>query len=322
MAKHKVIFDTDPGVDDAMAILMMAGHPDIDIVALTTSFGNVSVDTATKNALYISQMIAPFVGKEIPVYKGVGKPLLYDVDEGYAEFVHGQGGLGGLPVPDLPHPTADLSAAEFIVQTVRENPGEITLVPVAPIGNIALAMALEPDLPNLCKDLFIMGGSFYGGGNITPVAEANIYNDPHAAHMVFGGKWAETSAVAGLDITYGTPMTRDWVNELGKANDTARWMADCADFYMTFYKSDRGVDGVFCHDAIAVAMMTNPELFECIRGTVTVVTDGMARGQTLIDEHSQDRAGYWNTRTPIQAGVKMDGDGFLDVFADCIKRLA
>ena len=322
-AQHKVIFDTDPGVDDAMAILMMAGHPDIDIVAFTTSFGNVSTGMATRNGVYLSDMIAPVVGKTIPVYKGVHKPFMYNTTDGYAEFVHGKGGLGGLPVPDLNIPNHGLTAAEFIVKTVRENPGEITLVPVAPLGNIALAMMLEPELPKLCKDIFIMGGSFYAGGNTTPIAEANIYNDPHAADMVFAGDWADNSAVAGLDITYSTPMSRGYIENLGETGTLAGWMADCADFYIDFYASVfDGEQAVHCHDAVAVGMMTNPELFETISGAVRVQTDGMLRGQTVMDNHGKDHAGeHWN-RPSIQAGVKIDADGFRDLFADCIKRLS
>ena len=322
MAKHKVIFDTDPGVDDAMAILMMAGHPDIDIVALTTSFGNVSTDIATRNAVYLADMIAPAVGKIVPVYKGVHKPFMFDNTDGYAEFVHGKGGLGGLPVPDMDIPNHGLTAAEFIVKTVRENPGEITLVPVAPLGNIALAMMLEPELPKLCKDIFIMGGAFYVPGNISPTAEANIYNDPHAADMVFDGDWADSSGVAGLDITSITTLSREAIETMGESGTLAQWMADCSDFYINFYASKRlGKQEVCCHDAVAVAMMTNPELFETITGPVRVGTDGMLRGQTVMDNGRNDHAGqYWN-RPSIQAGVKIDTDGFCELYTECIKRL-
>ena len=322
MAKHKVIFDTDPGVDDAMAILMMAGHPDIDIVGLTTSFGNVSTEIATRNALYLSEMIAPAVGKTVPVYHGVHKPFLYNTVDGYAEFVHGEGGLGGLPVPDMDMPHNDLSAAEFIVKTVRENVGEITLVPVAPLGNIALAMMLEPELPKMCKNIFIMGGAFYASGNVTPSAEANIYNDPHAADMVFAGDWGEYSAVAGLDITHITTLSRETIEQLGGTGTLAQWMADCADFYINFYASKRlGKQEMCCHDAVAVAMMTNPELFETISGAVRVQTDGILRGQTVMDNNGNDHQGEnWN-RPAIQAGVKIDADGFRELFIDCIKRL-
>ena len=321
MTKHKVIFDTDPGVDDAMALFMMAGHPDIDIVALTTSFGNVSTDIATRNALYLSDMIAPAVGKSIPVYKGVQKPFMYDNQEGYAEFVHGKGGLGGLPVPDMDNPNADLSAAEFIVKTVRENRGEITLVPVAPLGNIALAMMLEPELPQLCKAMFIMGGAFQTSGNVNPVAEANIYGDPHAADMVFAGDWASDSAVAGLDITQITTMTREAVEQLGKTGTLAGWLSQCADFYINFYASRLGKQQVCCHDAVAVAMMTNPELFTTITGPVRVQTDGLLRGQTVMDSDNKDQQGHGWSRPSIQAGITIDTDGFRALFTECIERL-
>ncbi len=321
MAQYKVIFDTDPGVDDAMAILMMAGHPDIDILGFTTTFGNVSVKTATKNARYLSQMIAPFVGKNIPVYKGVCKPFMYETTEGYAEFVHGDGGMGGLFVPEVDTPYETISGAEYIIESVRQSPHQISLIAVGPLGNIALAMMLEPNLPKLCKNIFIMGGSFFRQGNISPSAEANIYNDPHAADMVFGGDWHESSAIAGLDITYSAPMHRTWIEDLSTANPMAKWMAECADFYMKIYEQGLGVDGVFCHDAIAVAMMTNPEMFECVQGTIRVATDDMSRGNTIMRLNDTVPNAYWQNRTPMQAGVKIDADGFLSLYADCIKRL-
>ena len=140
--------------------------------------------------------------------------------------------------------------------------------------------------------------------------------------MVFAGDWADNSAVAGLDITYSTPMSRAMIEDLGQTGTIAQWMSDCADFYIHFYASVfDGEQAVHCHDAVAVAMMTNPELFETITGPVRVQTDGMLRGQTVMDNHRNDHDGHHWARPHIQAGVKIDADGFRDLFADCIKRL-
>ena len=306
--KHKIIFDVDPGVDDALAILMAAGHPDIELLGLTTSYGNVSVDTATKNANYIAHLIAPYTKEKIPVYRGISKPLLYDNTKDFAEFVHGKGGLGGLTIPDLPHIKHDITAAQFIVQTVKEYPQEVTLVAVAPIGNVALAMLLEPELPKLCKAIYIMGCSFYRNGNISPVAEANTYNSPHASDIVFGGRWSDESTITPLDVTYSTYFSDEWMEELSKCNRLAKWSYDISRFYAKFYHSvDNSVKGVFAHDAYAIAAMTNPELFTYVSGGVRVVTEGMCRGQSIIDANNQDQEGkYWRQRPCIKAAMSID----------------
>lgn len=320
MATHKIIFDTDPGIDDAMAIFMMAGHPDIDILAFTTTYGNTSVAKTTRNAQYLSDVIAPVVGKKIPVYQGVHKPMMFDNPPEYAEFVHGGDGLGNVGMPYYTPPDTDITAAEYIVKTVRQNPHEITLVAVGPLGNIAMAMHLDPELPKLCKDLYIMGGSFYKQGNITPTAEANIYNSPHESDMVFGADWDNNSAVAGLDITMSAPMTAEYLQDLSTANDIANLMYRMTDFYIKFYASCYNKHALHCHDAFAVVLMTNPEIFETLSAPVRVATDGLCRGQTIPCDRNFGNITDWN-RPPINIGIGVAADAFRDIFADCIRRL-
>ena len=322
MAKHKIIFDTDPGIDDAMAIFMMAGHPDIDILAFTTTYGNTSVEKTTRNAQYLAHIIAPVVGKKIPVYKGVHKPMLFDNPPKYAEFVHGEDGLGNVGVPEYTPPNTHITAPEYIVKTVRQNPHEITLVAVGPLGNIAMAMHLDPEVPKLCKNLYIMGGSFYTKGNITPVAEANIYNSPHESHMVFGGSWGQGSAVAGLDITVKAPMTNTYLQDLSTANALASTLYQMSNFYMHFYTQRHAAQELYCHchDVFAVIMMTHPEIFKTISAPVRVATDGICRGQTVPYDDNFSHITDLN-RPPIKIGIGVDAVALRDIFADCIGRL-
>ena len=322
MTKYKVIFDTDPGVDDMMALFMMAGHADIDIVALTTTYGNASIETTTRNALFLADMLTLVLGQKIPVYQGVHKPIMYDNDPNYADFVHGVDGLGdtGMNIPSYT-PETHITAAEYIVKTVRDNPHEITLVAVGPLGNVSLAMMLDPQLPALCKDIFIMGCSFYHPGNITPSAEANTYNSPHETDIVFGGNWSNTSGVVGLDVTCSVPLSQSYLKDLTSTGILGQKMWDMAKFYLKFYETVYHEKSLHCHDAFAVAMMTNPEIFTTKAGAIRVVTDGISRGQTVItDPTSGDKNGDWN-RPKINVAIDVDGDAFRKLFANCIRRL-
>ena len=197
---HKVIFDTDPGVDDAMALCYALAHPDIDILGITTTFGNVTVDQAAINALYLCQL----AGRSITVTRGAEKPLVKQA-EPPPDFIHGADGLGNLPERAAPRGQMDpRTSAQFIVDTARKYPGEITLVAVGPLGNLAEALRLAPELPGLVREVVLMGGAVLESGNVSPVAEANIWNDPHAADIVFTAGWPLT--MVGLDVTPSIPL--------------------------------------------------------------------------------------------------------------------
>ena len=194
---RKVIYDTDPGVDDAMALYFALAHPAIYVVGITTTFGNVSVEQAATNALYLTA-IAGRPG--IPVTKGVKTPWVKH-PEAPPAFIHGADGLGNLGSRVATHNQVDpRSSAQFIVDMARAHPGEITLVAVGPLGNLSLALKVEPSLPTLLREVIIMGGTVLEPGNVSPVAEANIWNDPHAADSVFTAGWK--LAMVGLDVTH------------------------------------------------------------------------------------------------------------------------
>jgi inosine-uridine nucleoside N-ribohydrolase len=279
---HKVIFDTDPGVDDAMALCYALSHPDIDILGITTTFGNVTVDQAAINALYLCQL----TGRTIPVTRGAEKPLVKQA-EPPPDFIHGADGLGNLrnrvPACGQVDPRA---SAQFIVDMARQFPGEITLVAVGPLGNLAEALRLAPDLPSLVREVVLMGGAVLESGNVSPVAEANIWNDPHAADIVFTAGWPLT--MVGLDVTHQVILPLKLFEQLAQhhqhpALDT---LHHAVRFYSNFYSQHDPVVGqiigCYGHDVLAFVVLTHPELFKLQTGRVRVAVDGLAQGQTMM----------------------------------------
>jgi inosine-uridine nucleoside N-ribohydrolase len=281
-SKRKVIYDTDPGVDDAMALYYALAHPGINVVGITTTFGNVSVDQAATNALYLSAI----AGRQITVTKGVKTPWVKQ-GEAPPDFIHGADGLGNLPSRHKTTNTLDpRSSAQYIVDMARAHPGEITLVPVGPLGNLAAALKLEPALPTLLREVILMGGAVVEPGNVSPVAEANIWNDPHAADQVFSAGWKLT--MVGLDVTHQVILP---VSMFQKIADHHRHIATdtllhavgfYANFYSNLYPHVAKIHGCFGHDVLAFVYLTNPELFVTESGRIRVATEGLAQGQTML----------------------------------------
>ncbi|MBI3285726.1 MAG: nucleoside hydrolase [Burkholderiales bacterium] len=278
--KHKVIFDTDPGVDDAMALYFALAHPAIDVVGITTTFGNVYVEQATINALYLTRL----AGRSIPVAQGVNIPLAKTPGLPPA-FIHGADGLGNLPSRIAVGGQAETeSAAEFIVQMARRHPGEITLVAVGPLGNLGLALKLEPQLPKLLKQVVLMAGAVDEPGNVSPVAEANVWNDPDAADLVFTAGWDLT--MVGLDVTHKVVLPASFFAHLAQQHDhvAMHTLSHAVNFYANFYQSIRPDLGHACygHDVLAFVWLVAPELFKTQTGRVRVAKEGIANGQTMM----------------------------------------
>ncbi|MCF3639702.1 nucleoside hydrolase [Rhizobium sp. TRM95111] len=274
---HKVIFDTDPGVDDAMALLFLHRHPEIDLVGITTVFGNASVDTTTRNALFLKREW----GIAAPVAKGEGKtwdPMRNPVD--WPVLIHGHDGLGNIDVPEtIDLPVDGRPAHRFIIDTVRANPGEVTLIAVGRMSNLAYALKEDPEIAGLVKQVIIMGGAFDVPGNITPAAEANIHGDPEAADVVMTAPWKVV--VVGLDVTMQTVMTRTRLARIvERGGKDAKLLSDISQFYIDFY--GRHVeDGMVVHDSCACVYLVAPELFTTRSGAIRVVAGGIADGQTI-----------------------------------------
>lgn len=275
--KHKVIFDTDPGVDDAMALLFLHRHPDIDLVGITTVFGNAAIETTTRNALFLKREWAI----PAPVARGAGET--FDPSRphaGWPTFVHGDDGLGNIGVPDDAGIDPDPRPAHrFIIETVRARPGEVTIVAVGRMTNLANALREDTDIAGLVKQVVIMGGAFDVPGNVTPAAEANIHGDPEAADFVFLAPWK--IVVAGLDVTGKTHMKRGFLDDMARrGRDDVKLLQKISDFYIRFY-AHAVEDGMLVHDSCACVYVVAPQLFELRSGAIRVVCGGIADGQTI-----------------------------------------
>jgi inosine-uridine nucleoside N-ribohydrolase len=314
--RTKVIYDTDPGVDDAMALYYALAHKQIDVVGITTTFGNVSVDQAVTNALYLTALAQ----RTIPVTKGAKTPWVKH-GEAPPDFIHGADGLGNLPRRQATSHVADpRSSAQFIVDMAHAHPGEITLVAVGPLGNLATALKLEPALPKLLKEVIIMGGAIVEPGNVSPVAEANIWNDPHAADKVFCAGWKLT--MVGLDVTHQVILPVSLFQKIAEhhdhiATDTLlHAVSFYANFYSNLYPHVAKIHGCFGHDVLAFIYLTNPELFTLETGRIRVATDGLAQGQTMMRRKHIDypQHGWDASVSDTHACMKVDAAACSAVF--------
>lgn len=310
----KIIIDTDPGIDDAMAILFALKSPELEVVGLTTIFGNVYTDLATQNALRLVE----FAGcPELPVAHGAELPLMTSL-ESVADFVHGSDGLGNINLPPPKGQAIDQPAAQFIVETVMAQPGQITLVPIGPLTNLALALALEPRLVKNVAGVVLMGGAVTVNGNVTPAAEANIINDPHAADAVFTADWPVT--MVGLDVTMQTVMDDAYMADLrASGSATAEFIYQISRFYRGFHDQDYGLAGLHTHDPSAIAYVIDPTLFTTEPGPIRVVTEGIALGQTLMDRRQRwYQANAWSNQPAVNVCLGVDSQRLLRLYYQCI----
>jgi len=315
MCAHKVIFDTDPGIDDAMALLFLHHHRDIDLIGITTVFGNGDIEVTTRNALYLKSLwhIAA------PVARGAGRP--FDprrVPRPASGHAHGDNGLGNVEVPEtVDAPLDPRSAHRFLIETVRANPGEVTIIAVGRMTNLALALAEDPDLPRLVRQVIVMGGAVATFGNVSPAAEANILGDPEAADIVMTAPWP--LVLVGLDVTAQTVMTKAQLAQLGAAGgDRAMFLSDISQHYIRFYEK-LVPDGMMVHDSCACAFLVAPDLFETRAGVIRVVCGGIADGQTV--QKPDGRAfppGAWDGLPSQRACVGIDAPAVLRLIHDTI----
>ncbi|MBT9491536.1 MAG: nucleoside hydrolase [Paucibacter sp.] len=279
-----VIFDTDPGIDDAMALYLLARHPALDLRAITTVFGNASIDVTSRNG----QLLAALFDQQVPVAKGAAGPLHVDAEREFSVHVHGDDGVGGMAamIERTEVPALDARPAyQLICEMVNAEPGAITLIAVGPLTNLALALRHDPGIAAKVHRVIVMGGAFGTQarcGNVTPVAEANIINDPEAADLVFSADWPVV--IVGLDVTHETVMTEAYLSSLqGRGGRVGDFLWRATRHYQDFYQSVDGINGVYAHDASAIVYAIEPEAFTLRAGPVRVVTEGIARGQTIQD---------------------------------------
>lgn len=309
---ESILIDTDPGIDDAMAILFALKSPELDVLALTTVFGNHFVEITTRNALCLLELAGR---DDIPVARGAYSPLVREYVSP-PTFVHGEDGLGDAGLTGEPDSeAAHTRAAQFIVEAVMSRPGEITLVPIGPLTNIAMALKLEPRIVKAAKRVVLMGGTAFAPGNVSPVAEANIFNDPEAAAVVFGAGW--DVVMVGLDVTTRIDMSRAYIDALAATHTPyAELVARIVPQYQTFHMREYHNDGTLhTHDPAAIAYLIRPELFQTAQYRVRVDTSGVCTGQIVAD-----REGKWydGVATTICTGV--DAAGVLELYRERITR--
>lgn len=298
----RLIIDTDPGIDDAMAIFYALAAPEFEVVGLTTVFGNCHTDVCTTNALKLLDIAGR---PDIPVAHGATGPLT-GTYAGPADFVHGANGLGEVDTPPSVRAAVATSAPQFIIDTVMANPGEITVVLLGPFTNMALAMLIQPDLTSFVKEIVVMGGAAFTHGNTTPAAEANIHNDPEAADIVFGADCPIT--MAGLDVTHTVRMTRADLHRLGEMPGARpRFLHAIVQFYADFYRDRYDLDGIFVHDSTTITYMLAPHLFTWQELPVRVDTGhSVARGRTVAAYRDSDEEGPWKGRRPVRILTGVD----------------
>ncbi len=321
---QKIIIDTDPGIDDAQAIAFAVAHPEITLLGLTTVYGNADLDTTTNNALLILQR---FGCPEVPVARGATEPLS-QARMPAPDFVHGHDGLGNLNLGRANTNAIEESAAEFIIRMSNEFPGEISLVAVGPMTNIAQAVIKDPSLPSRVKELIVMGGSVEELGNVTPLAEANFINDPHAADLICSHDWP--LRIIGLDVTLDVMLSDKHLAQLrDQARETGSFIWNSSRFYVDFYTNDRNLKSepnperrCAMHDASAVVYLVERDAFSFTSGPARVVPDGIAIGQLAIDRKPNSDGAYvvpyWQNRPSVHAAMEVDSERVRNTFLDTI----
>jgi len=311
-AKRKIIIDTDPGQDDAVAILLALASPELDVLGLTAVAGNVPLHLTEKNAMKICEL----AGKpETKVFSGAVRPLLRHLVT--AEHVHGRTGLNG---PDLPEPTMKLQerhAVDFIIETVMsEIPATVTLCALGPLTNLALAISREPRIAPRIEEIVLMGGGFFEGGNVTPAGEFNIYVDPHAADIVL--KCGAPIVVMPLDVTHKALTTAKRIAAFrGLATRVGIAVAELLEFFERFDEDKYGTDGGPLHDPCVVAYLLRPELFKGRHINVSVETASeLTMGMTVAD--------WWGVTGREKNATYMrdiDHEGFFALLTERLARL-
>ncbi len=278
-ANQKIIIDTDPGIDDLLAISLAIKSPEVDILGITTVFGNVTTLQATNNALTLVE----YFDQKIPVYEGAYMSLEGDAQNPPA-FVHGKDGLGELfmPLPSL-KPQVQ-TAAHFIVETIHKYPNQVIILALGPQTNLAEALELDPSIADLVKEVVMMGGAFETKGNISSVSEANIWHDPHAAQIVAKALWPKV--YLGLDVTEQLLLSDTLLLEIADIMPLlGNFLYDASQLYFDFHKNYYQIQGKsFMHDPAAFLYLTHPQAFKTKAGSVDVSTEAANFGQTVLSQ--------------------------------------
>jgi len=307
----KILLDTDPGIDDSLAILLALASPELSLEGISVVHGNCSLEQATVNGLSILELahvphIPLAVGCELPL---VQSSLL-------APETHGNTGLGYAKLPEPGIKPKSQHGCDFLIEKILSNPGEMTLVAIGPLTNVALAIRKEPRIAGALKELIIMGGAIRHEGNTTALAEFNTYVDPHAAHIVYHAGISTT--LVPLDVTYQCVLTSQDVERLQKLDSPIpRFIKDTTDFYMEFHDAFQSVKGCVINDPLALALTFAPELCEYEELPVDVdISGGVSMGKTFADFYNYDKK-----TSNMKVALGVHPRDFIELFLERMENL-
>jgi purine nucleosidase len=312
MNPKRLIIDTDPGIDDSLAILLALASPEVKLEALTVVSGNSTAQQGVINALGVLELARSV---EIPVAQGATIPLIQPLL--VATETHGEVGIGYARLPLPTRKPVQQHAVDLIIDMVLANPGEIGLVAIGPLTNIALAVRREPRIMDAVREVFIMGGAIRAGGNTTPLAEYNIYCDPHAAHIVFHSGLPIT--LVPLDVTYQAILTRKDVDRLLEIQSPiSHFIADATRFYMEFHNEYQKIEGCVINDPLALALTFAPDLVDTEHLFVDVdISGGVSMGKTFADFYRMNK-----TEPNMYTALGVRGRDFIELFLERMETLA
>ncbi|ETD84576.1 nucleoside hydrolase [Rhodobacter capsulatus] len=309
---RKIIIDTDPGQDDAVAILLALASPELEVLGITCVAGNVPLALTTKNARIVCELAGR---RDVQIFAGCDRPLLRPLVT--AEYVHGKTGLDGIALPEPTMALQDRHAVDFLIETLRaEAPGTVTLCPLGPLTNIATAFRRAPEIVSKVERIVLMGGAYFEVGNTTPAAEFNIYVDPQAAEIVF--KSGVPLVVVPLDATHKALTTRPRIAALRALNTpVGAAVASWTDFFERFDRAKYGSEGAPLHDPCVIAWLLRPDLFEGRFINVEIETQSeLTMGMTVAD--------WWRVtpRKPNALFLRdIDAEGFYSLLTERLSRL-
>ena len=312
MNQKRIILDTDPGIDDSLAILLALASPEISLEGLSVVHGNSSTQQGTINALSVLELAK---ASHIPVYQGCDLPLVQP--SLLAPETHGEQGIGYAKLPAPQSQPKVQKGSDYLIEKIMSSPGEITLVAIGPLTNIALAIRQEPRIVENVKEVFIMGGAIRHEGNTTPLAEFNTYVDPHAAQIVFHSGMPIT--LTPLDVTYECVFLKDDLNRLLKIDSPiTKFIADATRFYMEFHDEYQSIEGCVINDPMTLALTFMPEICDYQELYVDVdLSGGVSMGNTFADF-------YKMTKKPANMKVALGvrPRDFMELFLERMEKLA
>ena len=312
MSKERIIFDTDPGIDDALALLLLATSPEISLEAITVTHGNTSMSKCLANALRIADLVG--LG-EVPIAAGAIEPLVKELS--VAEETHGDGGLGYAHLPDSTRSVDSRLAHDLIIELVRRNPGEMTLLCVGPMTNIALALLKAPDIAPMIKRIIAMGGAIHYPGNATPQSEYNVFCDPESYDIVLRSGIEFT--LVPLDVTYQCLFTTDHLALMGDVrSDIRTFIADSTRFYMEFHAEYQDIQGCAINDPLAAALLIKPDLVKYREYFVEVeLRSATSKAKTIADHFAAT-----GKKPNCRVAMEVDVPAFMSLFIDRMKRFS